>query len=179
MSRTLSAEFIGAAFGQETDKALIVLMTVTHPDLAAGDIVGMPAGPIRVSNHPTTRYSSDPLRYGTTSRGQQYTFYPFSTTLPEEGEDAQPTMQIVLDIVERQVTALLASVITPPKVTIELVLSSDPDTVEIEFPDFDLVSSMVDVYQAVLSLSLDSMVTEPYPGYDFTPSATGGLWASA
>ncbi|GGE18096.1 hypothetical protein GCM10011390_41600 [Aureimonas endophytica] len=167
--RTLSPEFIGAVYDPETDEAVVVLLTITHASLDA---------PIRVSNHNTVRISDDPVRYATLSRGQTYEFLPFSLSLPEEGDDVEPAMQITIENVSRELTPLISSITTPPGVLVELVTASHPDVVEVPFPDFEMTSAEIDAGSAVLSLSLDALTQEPFPGYDFTPSNAGGLWST-
>lgn len=167
--RTLSADFLSALYDPETDEAIVVLLTFYHSSL--------PNGVLRVSSHNTTRFSSDPLRYGTISRGNAFEFFPFSIALPEEGDDVEPAMQITLDNVTREVTPLLSQVTEPISVLVEIVTASDPDDVEVPFPDFEITSAEIDSGRVVLSLTLDALTSEPYPGYDFTPGAFPSLWA--
>ena len=72
----------------------------------------------------------------------------------------------------------MKSVITPANVTIEIVLASAPDDVEVTFPDFQLTASQGDDGSITLSLTVDTMASEPYPADNFTPSAFPGLWDS-
>ncbi|MBN9304116.1 MAG: hypothetical protein BGO82_17220 [Devosia sp. 67-54] len=163
----LSLTFRTAAHAERTGEVLVLLATVTHESLET---------PIRVSSDPTTRLGTDPLRYGTVSRGDTYEFYPMSLVLPEDSEDTVPAMQWVLDNISRQLVPLLRSVQTPAKVTIELVLASAPDTVEASWPEFDLVAAQPNALTVELTLSTESDAAEPYPSGLFTPAGFGGLF---
>lgn len=176
--RALSTNLLDAINGAETGDTLIALVTVTHDELAAGNIPGVPAGPIRFSSHNTTRYDDEGPRFRTVSNGLAYEFFPFRLTMPQEDDGGQPTLQLVFDNVSRELTPLLASVTTPALVTVDFVLLSDPNYVEWSLPDFALVSAELDDGQATLSLIVDAMLDEAFPGYDFTPSVAGGLWST-
>jgi len=156
-------------FDQETDELPVMLLTISHPDLSTTWRLS--------SDNKDLLDAEDQLR-GTISRGQSFYFFPMDVSLPEEGEDASNVIQITLDNVTREVTPLLKSTVTPASVTIEIVLASAPDDVELEFPDFELVSADVDAGSVVLSLTVDTMASEPFPADNFTPSSFGGLWAS-
>lgn len=167
--RTVSDVFRGAMFSQETDELPVLLLTITHPDLDTT---------WRLSSDNKDLLDVEEQLRGTISRGHNFYFFPMDVSLPEEGEDASNVINITLDNVTREITPLLKSTVTPASVTIELVLASAPDDVEIAFPDFQIVSADVDAGSAVLSLTVDTMASEPFPADNFTPSAFGGLWAS-
>lgn len=165
--RSVSDTFREAMFSQETGELPVLLLTITHPDLETV---------WRLSSDNGVLLDSENMLYGTTSRGDDYYFFPMDVSLPEEGDDASNVIQITLDNVTREVTPLLQSTVTPAQITIEVVLASAPDDVEIEFPDFELASADVDAGSAVLSLTVDTMASEPFPSGNFTPAAFGGLW---
>lgn len=165
--RTISLTLRAAANAQQTGEVIVALVTVTHPSLEA---------PLRFSSDPTTRFSVDPLAYGTVSRGDTYSFLPLQVTLPEEGDDVEPGMQLILDNVTRETIPLLRSVSTPAAITVELVRASDPDYVEMMLPEFDLVSATYNATQVTLDLKINALTAEPYPAGRFRPSAFGGLF---
>jgi hypothetical protein len=167
--RTLSDVFRKAMFDQETDEIPVLLLTITHPDLAET---------IRISSDNADLLDYEQQLRGTISRVQEYNFLPMSASLPEEGDDASNTIQITVDNVSQKLTVPLKSTVTPATVTAEIVLASAPDDVEVTFPDFELTSADVNAGSVKLSLSVDVMASEPYPADNFTPSAFGGLWAT-
>ncbi|MGN6549765.1 MAG: DUF1833 family protein [Pararhizobium sp.] len=167
--RTVSDAFRRALFDEQTEEIPVVLMTITHPDLTEV---------WRLSSDNADLFDAEQQLRGTTSRGAQYSFLPMKVALPEEGDDAASVIQIVLDNVTEEITPLLKSTITPATVTIEIVLASSPDLVEVAYPFFELASADVDAGSVTLSLTVDAMASEPFPCDNFTPSAFGGLWAT-
>ena len=65
-----------------------------------------------------------------TSRGQVYRPYAFTITLPTEDLDQPMSVQIVIDNVDRRITEFVRALLEPPTFKIEVIISSDPDTVE-------------------------------------------------
>lgn len=167
MPRTLSAGFKAALLSQSADEDAVALLTITHPTLAT---------PLRVSSHPTTCLGVDPLRYGTISRGRTFDYIAFQITLPEDAEGKPPAFDIVLANIGRETVALLQSALEPATVTVEIVSITNPDLVEIEWPEFDLVSAEYDDETVRIGLALDAMATEPYPADGFTPAGFRGLF---
>jgi len=161
--RNLSTTFIDLMRSQETTDGAILLITIDHEDL------GSP--PLYFSNDPTTRHTETPLVYKTVSRGEDYFFVPMKISLPSEPQDGAPQASITISNVGQEIIELIRSVLTPASVTIEVVLASDPDTVEITFPTFDLTSVDYDASDVNLTLTIDSMAAEPYPAGAFTPGA--------
>lgn len=167
MARTVSLTMRQAMNAQETGEVAVILLTITHPDLAT---------PIRLSSDPTTRISTDPLLYGTVSRGQTYYFLPFSAILPDDKDEAPPSARIIIDNIDRELIRLIRSTSTPAAVTLEMVLASAPDSVEIMFPELDLVSADYDAQSVTISLAIDALLTEPYPSGTFDPASFPGLF---
>ncbi len=163
----LSLTFRKAANASATGEIPVVLMTVSHESLDE---------PFRFSSDPTTRISTDPLRYGTVSRGETFDFLPLSIGLPEDSDEATPTIQLVISNLTRQLTPMLRSVATPASVTTEIVLASTPDVVEATWPAFDLVGSSAAGNDVTLTLTVDSLSAEPYPAGQFTPGNFPGLF---
>lgn len=167
MSRTVSLAMRQAMNAEETGEVPIVLLTITHDDLLQ---------PIRLSSDPTTRFSTDPVMYGTVSRGQQYLFVPFSAVLPDDKEEAAPQARIVIDNIDREMIAILRSTSTPAAVTLDIVLASSPDAVEVSYTGFDLVAAEYDAENITITLQMDAFVTEPFPCDSMNPSNLPGLF---
>lgn len=167
MARTVSLNMRQAMFSQETSQVPILLLTISHADITDG--------PFRFSSDPTVRITDAPL-YGTLSRGLPFYFLPFSAILPDDKDEAPPQARLVLDNIDREIIALLRRTSTPAQVRMELVLSSTPNNVEVEFPELDLVGAEYDAASVTLSLQIESLMSEPYPAgkFDLTfPSLHG------
>lgn len=169
MSRTLSSAALSAFYAEETGDFPILLITISATGLAT---------PVRVSSDPTQRISetTEQILYGTVSRGENFYFVPFSINLPNDNDSSPPQASISIDNVSRELISFIRSLTTQPSVLIEAVMSNTPDTVEIEFPDFDLNTISYDQMLITGDLKIDMLVTEPFPSGTFTPSQFPGLF---
>jgi hypothetical protein len=140
-----------------TGEALLVLLTISHPDLAA---------PIRVT--------SDAV--DTVSRGQTFVHFPFSITLPDERDDRPPAAQLSIDNVNRQIVAALRSIASAPTVTAEIVLGSQPDTVEAGPFEFSLRNAGYDAMTVAGELGYEELLDQRWPAEDFSPASHPGLF---
>lgn len=167
MARVLSSGFLSALYAQESEEVVVCLLTVDHPELEA---------PIRLSSDPTVRISADPLIYATTSRGEEFVYLPFEFNLPDDKSDSPPRVQLSVDNVERSLVGVLRSFSTPASILVELVLASDPDTVEIAKPSLQLSDVSIDDLKVNATLVADPLINEPHPAGQFTPGSFPGLF---
>lgn len=170
--RNLSLSFRQAHNAEASEVVDIFLVTIEHDELEA--ING--GQPLRLSSDPTARLSDNPLAYGTVSRGQQYDFLPFQWVAPEEGDEAPSEIQFRILNFDVNMIQLLRSTSTPASVTVEVITSAALNDVEISYPSFDLTGASYDNDAIVLSLAIDSLVTEDVPAESFTPSTFPGLF---
>lgn len=157
MSRTVSSIFKSAVFGQQTDEAFILLIEIDHADLSE---------PIRVS--------SDGV--DTVSNGNTFVAYPFEISLPSNPETGVSQARLTIDNVSQTIITSIRNISDPPTATLQIVLASDPDTVEVEFSGFELRNVQYDVFTITGDLSIESFMSEPYPGGSFLPSTFPGLF---
>jgi hypothetical protein len=165
--RVLSLNFREALFAQESGEVPIMLLTITHPE---------PAEPIYLSTDATERFSTDPLMYRTRSRGIDFLYAGIDVTLPDEQDKSPPASKLTIANVTRDLIPLARSVSTPPSVKIEAVLASDPDTVEMTWPAMDMSNLTYDASFLTFDLTMDALVTEPYPAGSFSPAYFPGLF---
>jgi len=162
MSRSISAAFREALYAERTGETVAILVTITHEDLAE---------PLRFSSDVGSLLTEDPRTYGIVSRGFIFGYFPIEELrLPEEGEDAVPAINLTMTNVGRDMVSLLRSTSTPAKVTLEVVLVSNPDQVEVSFPNFDLLNATYDAQIVTLTLGIDALTNQTYPAHSFTPS---------
>ena len=162
--RVLSLNFRKALFSQESGEVVIFLLTITHPSLPA---------PILLSTDPTTRLTTDPLTYGTLSRLSTFLYAGIDVTIPDEQDKTPPASKLTIQNVTRDLIPLARSVSTPPLVKIEAVLASAPDSVEMTIGALQMSNLTYDANQLVFDLTLDALVTEPYPSGTFSPAYFG------
>lgn len=157
MSRSLTAAFKAAAFAPETSEAFLMLVTISHDDLAS-DIC----------------LSSDAV--DTTSNGVTYSGgFPFSVTIPDDRDDGPPQAQLSIDNIDRAITEAIRSVATRVSVTLAVVLASDPDTVEAEFDGFELTNITYDKLKVTGTLALAEFDEDAWPAKIYNPQEFPGM----
>lgn len=134
----------------ETEQVYLWLLTFTHPDLAT---------PLRYTNN----------NESVVSRGNSFVAHPFDITLADERDDQPPEIQLAVDNVDREPLATLRALSTPPTISIEVVLFSTPDTLEIGPIETRLRDMQYDTFVVRGTLTFEPVLSEPYPGYIFEP----------
>lgn len=165
--RTTSEAFRRAANAPETGEVLICLLTVSHNSMEE---------PIRLSSDPTVRLSSDPLSYGTESRGNQYLFLPFEFVLPQDTDDSPPRVEIVFSNVDSALVGILRAINEPLDILVEVVMASSADFVETSLPKMRLANISYSAVQISATLVVDGLVTEPFPSANFNPGRFPALF---
>lgn len=103
--------------------------------------------------------------------------YPFEPELPEDAERATGTATVRLDNIDREVTRLLREYNGIATATIEVVLASQPDVVEIGPLEFSVLVAEYD--ELVIQLSLgneDDLFNQRVPAQAYQPNNSQGLW---
>jgi hypothetical protein len=157
MSREVTSTTLDALFAQQTDKIVLLLLTISHTDLDT---------PIRVVNN----------TQNITSRGNEYIGFPFSIELPGSSADQLPRVQLTICNVDRQIIIACRSITGPPTVTLEAIRADDPDTLLLESYEFQLIDIEADALVVTGTLAFEPILDEPYPGYRFTPEFFPGLF---
>ena len=147
----VSSAFTSALMAQETSEAFIVLIKIDHSNLSA---------PIRVS--------SDGVN--TTSNGETFIAFPFELELPISDPDQPPRARITIDNVDRSIVTAIRSISSEATVDIDVVLGSDPDTLEVSFTGFKLVNVDYDALVVAGDLSFEDFFSEPFPSRVFSPA---------
>jgi hypothetical protein len=152
---TVSTDLKTKAFAQETDDALIILLTITHDDLPAA---------IRVCSN------SEDIE----SNGEDYLACPFDLKLLVNDPQQLPKATLSIQNVDRRIVEAIRSIGTAPEVEVSIIKASDPDTVEMSLPNFSLLSVTYDALTVQGDLFLENMASEPYPAGSFSPSEFRG-----
>jgi len=154
--RTLSATADASAHAQETDEVWLVLLTIEHASLAT---------PIRVVNN-----TED-----ITSGGDLFQAFPFRIIPPGEDPDGPMRASIAFDNVERTAITAIRSLSSPPLVTIEVILASAPNTIEMSYTGMQLLEAAYDQFEITGELMYEALMTEPIT-LSMTPSRMPGLF---
>lgn len=164
----ISEEFRRAAFSQETDVAVIVLITLESAELPEK---------VRVCNVPVEKFEDlGENVYGVTSNGERYLFLPFDIVLPQDDKTGAVSAKLTIDNVNRQIVQYARETRKPLNVGIQVVLSNNLDYVELEYNEFKLTNVSYDGFQVSGDLSVDYLGLEPFPAGRFTPSGFPGLF---
>lgn len=166
MSRPISNAAKQAMFAQQTSEAFIILLTIDHPDFT---------DPIRVASDPYEDLPDAGVR-GVVSRGMEFMFLPFSIELPQEDDSGVTRATLSIDNISREIVAYVRQASSALNVTVEIVLSSDVDTVEVSVPDFKLERVTYDAFTVTGDISMDYFELEPFPSRRFTPSDFPGIF---
>lgn len=111
MVRTLSGTAIASQNAEATEEVWLVLLTLEHDDLAE---------PLRVVNNIESIVSN----------GETYVGLPFRIVLPEDSENGPGEARLQIDNVDKLIVETLRTLQSPPTMSIQVVLASQPDTVE-------------------------------------------------
>lgn len=164
----ISDNFKEAAYAQETDVAVIVLLTISSSDLTDS---------IRVCNVPVEKF--DDLGeniYGCVSNGQRYLFIPFEIDLPQDDKTGAVSAKLNIDNVNRQIVQYARETKQALDCDIQCVLSNNLDYIELEYKGFKLTNVKYDGFTVSGNLSIDYLGLEPFPCGRFTPSGFPGLF---
>lgn len=151
MSVTTSADLRAALYAPSTDKVLIDLVTIEHPDLPS-----------------PVRFCTDSVSI--TSRGNLYTHIRAAMALPDDVEGGQPRIPLVIDNVSRELVIAIRQIESPPTVTVETIVASAPDVVELGPFVYEPEEVEINQFELRLNLALEALQTEPYPAPIFNPA---------
>lgn len=88
-----------------------------------------------------------------TSRGKTYTAFPFELVLPTDDGQRPQSMELRCMNVAQELTQVMRATLAPPKVKLELVLSSTPDVVEKTLDHFVVQDATYDSRVVTFTLS--------------------------
>jgi hypothetical protein len=167
----MSPNALKAVFSPDSDDDLIILLTIYNPENESEVI-------FRLADGYTKRISetADEVFYGVTSNGNDYTFLPMEISLPSEDEAQAPRCSIVMHDVTRYLTPIIRTIVGPPRIKLELVLSKSPDVVEVSFSDFYISNFTYNSDTVNADLAMVDYEREPFPMHSFTPRYFPGMF---
>ena len=155
MSNELSNELKAQIFKQESEDPLLTLVTLEGP---------------------TTTYRLVNNTVDIISRGQTYRAFPMKIRMPvDDGENVRD-FQIEFDNASLLLIASLRSVTTPIPCTVELVLASLPDVVQMSVEDLSLRGIQYDKKSVKAKIVLDNFLAVAMTCERYTPLAYPGMF---
>ena len=154
---------------QHTNEVLVTLLTFSRP--------GEPEV-VRLSSDRTlpVDFSGPNALWGTKSRGEIFYWLPMTVVFPGYGEDRVPEFRVTLDMVDREMLAILRGDNIPADVLVEVVRAVDPDFVVLRHSGYKLRSAPWNDTAVQLVVKQRSYDTEPYPCGTMNPSTFPGLF---
>ena len=157
MSRPVSNKLRKAVYASACDEAFIILLTINEDSLSA---------PIRVC--------SDNAEV--VSQGETYLNFPFSVALPDDQDDAITSSRLIIDNTDQRIMAAIRSITSPPTIDMSVVLSSDPDEIEIGPISFTLRKVDYSLETIEGDIKGPDVLNESFPSQSFTPSLYPSLF---
>ena len=157
-----------AAYAQETDVAVIVLLTLSTPELPET---------IRICSCPVEKFADlGENVYGLTSNGNRFIFLPFDIILPQDDKTGAVSATLTIDNVNRQIVQYAREAKKSINVKVQVILSNALNDVELEYNGFKLSNVSYDGFKVSGDLNIDYLGLEPFPCGRFTPSGFPGLF---
>ena len=97
------------------------------------------------------------------SNGQVYTAYAFEIIVADDTGDKSPEMQLRIDNVDRSLIDEVRQVPTPITVDAQLIMASDPDTIEMDFPEMTLRKVSYNATLITGTLVVDEVLNLRFP----------------
>jgi hypothetical protein len=154
--RTLSNTALQSAFAQQTAEVWLILLKMSHPSLPDD---------VRIVNNYTS----------VTSGGDLYIALPFVCEFPTEDPDSPGEARIYIDNIDRTIVNAIREMDTPPSITLQVVLASQPNTVEASFAGMTLRDCKWDVQAVSGVLRFEDISTEPV-SVQMTPQRFPGMF---
>lgn len=148
-------------FKLEIDDAILVLVTIVHPQIE----------PIRVVNNLSVESGAGNI----ISRGETYIAYPFNLDLPANTDDS-PRATLTIANVDRRISDAINNLDSSPIISFEIVAASEPDNVIIRFPRFELVDVTWNAVSISGELIQASYASEPFGFVRVTPGLFPALF---
>lgn len=157
MPRQFTQQALREMNALQSGVAFFNLITITHVDLGT---------PIRIVANNTD----------VISRANTYLAYPVQLSLPVDDGEALPSTTITVDNVDRLLMQSIRTLSSAPQFLIEMVLSSDPDIVELVIPDMFVRSADYNMQTVTLELGVEDLLNIEFPAHKFTPQYNPGLF---
>jgi hypothetical protein len=110
------------------------------------------------------------------SRGDNYTAYPFNISLPVEDGSKQLSLSLTIDNVDQVLIEAIRGFLEPPVMKLELVLSSDFDTVEKKIDFLRLGQVEYDQLQIRGQLKPNNVLGNAFPATSYDPAQFPALF---
>jgi len=158
MARSLPTTVITAVNSQTTTRVFLVLLEITHSDLATFYLVN----------------NTENI----TSGGNTYIAFPFAVTLPPDDPALQVRARLTLSHVTTELNILrtLAGQRERPSFTLKVIDASAPNVILQSVSGLIAASVSYNADAMHIDPTIDNFLTEPFPSATFSPSPFPGIF---
>ena len=89
---------------------------------------------------------------------------------PPDVPAEMPQVDLIIDAVDRSLIIAVRSIATPPTVTINVIMASTPDVIEVGPLVYEGVAVDYNATEVRIRLEVERILSEPWPANLFTPS---------
>lgn len=164
--RPVTNTFRRESYSLSTKECFVLLLTLSHADWTEN---------VYVASDPMTLLTVAGVR-GVLSNGIEYLYLPFSLILPSQDPSGTSKCEISVDNVDRRIIEAVRSASSKVSVAMQVVLSSDPDSVEISYEDFELGQVGYDAFTISGQISVEYFDLEPFPYARYNPADYSGIF---
>ncbi len=155
--RNLSAELRQQLYGQESNDPFLMLVTMQHSSFVEDILFVNDVQDIE-------------------SRGLTYTAFPISITLPADDGETSKDVKMVFDNVSLELVEEFRSITTPIEVKIEMILASNPDSIQLSLEELKLRNVTYNRQTVSGVLFMDDFLNTEMNSEKYTPSTFPGLF---
>lgn len=162
MARSIPTVVVQAMNAQTTGQVFLTLLEISHSTIAT----------LRLVNN------TENVTYG----GNTYTSFPFSVTLPPDNEEAQYQARISIDNASRYfVQSARELSASRERAKIKLIVVSDvsagvANETLLTINDLEIITISYTAESLDITCRIESLLSESFPGYSFTPSNFPGIY---
>jgi len=154
--RALSPELLAQLYGQESNDPFLMLVQISHPSITT----------IRLVNN-----TQDVI-----SNGETFMAFPLKIVLPPDDSEKSRTVRLEIDNASLEFIDELRSITTALDVTIQMVLASTPNTVQVELTELKLRGITYDKNTISGTLVIDNFLKQELASEKYTSTKYRGLF---
>jgi hypothetical protein len=157
VSNAISNELLAQLYANESSDPFLMLVTLSHPDF--------------VSTQRLVNNTVDIV-----SNGETFTAFPMKIGLPVDDGETAREVQITFDNVGRDLIDEIRSITSPIDVTLEMVLASNPDQVQITLGELKIRSIGYNKSTITARLFMDDFLNTAMTSEKYDPQTFPGIF---
>lgn len=156
MPNNLSPELLAQLYTQESSDPFLILVTLSHADFST----------VRLVNNSEN----------VVSRGNTFMSFPMRIVLPVDDGESDREVSIEFDNVSRELIEEIRSVTTQIDVTLEMILASTPDVVQMSIEELKIGNLSYNQNTISAKLYLDNFLSSAMTSEKYTAQTFPGIF---